>query len=214
MNKYSVVSTVVPNGVDHDIFNTCKTYLPKDSCIYLCVATNVPRNNLEMLINTFINIFDINDNIFLILKTNSDKFKNVHNHIIVSNEDMSNLKMASLYKQCNFIISVSHCEGFGLPLCEAIACGKNIISPYYGGICTFIEEKYTISIPFSIVHIPNHIHDAFGNWVYISKEALYKSIMYSLKIFKDDKYIEVDLNERFYWKNIANSIVSTYKRYD
>jgi hypothetical protein len=97
---------------------------------------------------------------------------------------------------------------------EVVTNKKNIISPYYGGICTFIEEKYTISIPFSIVHIPNHIHDAFGNWVYISKEALYKSIMYSLKIFKDDKYIEVDLNERFYWKNIANSIVSTYKRYD
>ena len=170
----------------------------------MCVATDVPRKNIDLLISCFVKL----NHICLILKTNTNRFQNIQSNIIIIDYDIPDHKMAELINQCHFAINVSISEGFGLPLCEAIACGKMIIAPYYGGIKTFANTNNTIPIPYKINDLSLEFHDFFGQGATFKEADVIQSIMKAYELFKKQSIQSVSLNPVFYWKNIVLSLIN------
>ena len=203
LDKYDIHSIVVPNGINHNIFKPNPSLLNNQICKVLCVATDVPRKNLDLLISCFVKL----NHICLILKTNTNRFQNIQSNIITIDYDVSDEKMAELINQCHFAINVSISEGFGLPLCEAIACGKMIIAPYYGGIKTFTNASNIIPIPYEVNDLLFQFHDFFGQGATFKEDDVIQSIMKAYELFKKQQVTPVTLNRNFYWKNIINSLI-------
>ena len=203
LDKYDIKSIVVPNGINHNIFKPNQSLLNNQICKILCVATDVPRKNLDLLVNCFIKL----NHICLILKTNTNRFQNIQSNIITLDCDIPDDKMAELINQCHFAINVSISEGFGLPLCEAIACGKRIIAPYYGGIKTFANPDNIIPIPHEINDLSSQFHDFFGQGAVFKEDDIIQSIMKAYEMYQKHSVQSVMLNPVFYWKNIVNSLI-------
>lgn len=203
INKYNIQSIVIPNGINHNIFKSNQSLLNHQVCKILCVATDVPRKNLDLLINCFKKV----NHIYLILKTNTDRFKNVQSNIITIEYDIPDEKMAELINQCHFAINVSISEGFGLPLCEAIACGKMIIAPYYGGIKTFADTNHVIPIPYEITDYSTRFHDFFGEGICLKEDDVIQSVLNAYKLYQLQKLPSITLNPIFFWENIVRSVV-------
>ena len=126
---------------------------------FLTVAQWGPRKNLENTINWFIEEFFDNPNVGLIVKTFakgnsvSDRisaikkleillrnYENMKCKIYLLHGDMSDKDMHSLYKQpkVKALVSLTHGEGFGLPLFEAAYSGLPVIAPEWSGHVDFL----------------------------------------------------------------------------
>lgn len=210
VSKYNIPSIVVPNGIDHHVFKPNIGLLDNNACKVLCVATDVPRKNLDLLVEAFTNYITENktsDDFYLILKTNTDRFKNTHSNIIVIDYTISDEQMVVLINQCHFAINVASSEGFCLPLCEALACRKMCIAPYYGGIRTFLKESHVIPIPYSLVPVPKGIHDCFGNWLSFNVIDVVNALKIAYRMYKTKNIKVTVLDPSFFWENIVRSVI-------
>ena len=125
---------------------------------YLVVVQNGPRKNLENTIKWFVEE-NIDQEVGLVVKTfiknnsimdrvSADKFiKNMLKEyperkckVYLLHGDMSDEEMHSLYvhPKIKCLVSLSHGEGFGLPIFEAAYSGLPIIAPGWSGQCDFI----------------------------------------------------------------------------
>jgi len=53
---------------------------------------------------------------------------------------MTRDQILSLHKQCDCYVSLNRCEGFGIPLTEAMLAGKPVIATQYGGAEDFLNK--------------------------------------------------------------------------
>jgi hypothetical protein len=157
---------------------------------YLVVVQNGPRKNLENTIRWFVEE-NIDQEVGLVVKTfiknnsimdrvSADKFiKNMLKEyperkckVYLLHGDMSDEEMHSLYvhPKIKCLVSLSHGEGFGLPIFEAAYSGLPIIAPGWSGQCDFIyapqqgnvkkkkkkgKQPYFAEVEYSIDHIPD-----------------------------------------------------------
>lgn len=61
--------------------------------------------------------------------------------------------MRGLYKACDCFVLAHRGEGFGLPLAEAIACGKPVITTAFGGQTDFCTRLDTLLIDYSLTPV-------------------------------------------------------------
>ncbi len=164
MNNYRC--TVPIDVVNYPVRKLEKTKLDLDFTTdfnFLVVAQWGPRKNLENTIKWFVEEF-IDEPVGLVLKTS---FKN---HCVMDREhaekrikdllsqykdrkwkvyllhgDMSSEEINSLYQHptIKYMVSLTHGEGYGLPLFEAVYNGLPLIVPAWGGHCdfTYMPEK-------------------------------------------------------------------------
>ena len=125
---------------------------------YLAVAQHGPRKNLENTIKWFVEE-NIDQKVGLIVKTsikNGSIVDRIHMENLLSSllekyperkckvyllhGDMSDAEMHSLYvhPKVKAIVSLTHGEGFGLPLFEAAYSGMPVIAPGWSGQCDFL----------------------------------------------------------------------------
>lgn len=127
---------------------------------FLTVAQWAPRKNLENTIKWFVEEF-IDKNIGLVVKTNVannsiiDKYetekriKNILNlydnrkcKVYLLHGDMTDNEMTSLYRnpKIKALVSLTHGEGFGLPLFEAAYNELPVIAPDWSGHVDFLYK--------------------------------------------------------------------------
>tara|TARA_R110000824_G_scaffold218617_2_gene405334 strand:- start:417 stop:1688 length:1272 start_codon:yes stop_codon:yes gene_type:complete len=146
---YPVKKIKVKNKIDLDL---------KYNFNFLTIGTFIPRKNLENTIKWFVEQF-YDDEVGLIVKTsvakNCLKDREVTEHrlkeilkeydgraceVYLLHGDMSEEEMTSLYQhpKVKSFVSLSHGEGFGLPLFEAAYNALPVIAPAWSGHCDFL----------------------------------------------------------------------------
>jgi len=125
---------------------------------FLTVGTWIPRKNLENTIKWFVEEF-YDQKVGLVIKTSAAKnclrdrrfceerlYQLLHEYkgrkcqISLLHGDLTESEMTGLYNHSKIkaIVSLSHGEGFGLPLFEAAYNGLPIIAPNWGGQVDFL----------------------------------------------------------------------------
>lgn len=157
---------VIPHGFDPDRFKENKTKLHintnKKIKILLNVAQPHIRKNLEGTLEAYGRAFTNKDDVCLVLKvvdkkpeapfevsfsevfkTFKDKFKN-HAEVVVIKNFIDNIE--ELYNSCDILFSMTRSECFNFPALEALASGKVVIVPNWGGHLDFLNEENSILV--------------------------------------------------------------------
>jgi glycosyltransferase involved in cell wall biosynthesis len=159
---------VVPHGVDLNIFNPNITPFKLQTTKKVKFLHNaIPHHRKlhERVIKGFVDTFTGDDDVCLVLKTKfltptSDKpfeidvkvileealkgMKNPPEIEVINNKFIDDI--GSLYTACDVVVSMSSCEGFCLPLLEALACDKLIIAPRHGGQLDFLNDDNSLLV--------------------------------------------------------------------
>jgi glycosyltransferase involved in cell wall biosynthesis len=163
---------------------TTKVSLPelKHDINFLCVAQMGPRKNLGNTIQWFLQEFH-NDDVGLVIKTNRSRnclMDRILSHntlrgmveqypdkkcsIYLLHGDMSDEEIHSLYKheKISAFLTLTHGEGFGLPIFEALYSDLPVIAPGWSGQVDFLyddnnkEQFYSVS--YDIRHVQKEAH--------------------------------------------------------
>jgi glycosyltransferase involved in cell wall biosynthesis len=149
---------VVHPGVDETIFNP--QILPESQIKsipefkFLCVARfEDQRKNIPQLISTFIKTFK-NEPVKLILPmTVSEEPPIAHPQLIYISPVTDSKTFAQIYTSCDAFVLPTRAEGWGLPICEAMACGLPVITTLYSAVTEYANEDLIYPINFEITDI-------------------------------------------------------------
>lgn len=179
---------VVPNGVNvqrfhpdvppYDFAANPKTrHLNSETYKFLFVGGTISRKGIDVLLDAYDRAFTRNDNVTLIIKDfgTSSFYANQGMStliqalqrkpggadIIYLTEDMTEAEIASLYAASDCLVHPYRGEGYGLPIAEAMACGKPTILTGYGAALDFANDANSYLIPCAIQHLPEK---RIGDW--------------------------------------------------
>ena len=174
MNPEKVIT--VPNGYDDSIFNhkPVKPYTDKidpKKYNFVFVGNGQWRKGIDILLNAWKDAIKRYDHCALIIKDNPQiygvnnllneiiklQYKTQCGEIIYIDDQLSDLEMASIYKNSKFLIHPYRAEGFGMHVQEAVACGCYPFLPEVGPHNDFIPED--IGIRFQTNSIPINLTD-------------------------------------------------------
>ncbi len=151
---------VVPNGADTKIFTPeGPTSRPQGArkFIFLFVGGPIRRKGVDLLLEAYKAAFDPGEDVSLILATSGSAGVYQHNSLLPQIQRAANdpqyphvqplldsfddAMLASLYRGCDAFVLPYRGEGFGMPLLEAMACGKPVITTALGPSKDFCSEK-------------------------------------------------------------------------
>lgn len=176
----STPMAVVGNGVDHLLGISPEPLpraLPAARFRFLHISSCFPRKGVDILLKSYGNAFDINDDVALIIKT----FPNPHNdvaeqlkhlrhgnprypHVELIEDDWTPGQIASLYQSCHALVAPSRGEGFGLPIAEAILYRLPVIVTGWGGHLDFCTEENAWLINYTLQYADTHLGLANSLW--------------------------------------------------
>jgi glycosyltransferase involved in cell wall biosynthesis len=162
----SIPVEVIPNGIDPNVFYPeGPTLRPQGSrsFVFLFVGGAIRRKGVDLLLEAYQAAFDPGEDVSLVLNVSSSAGAYQHNSLLQQLQNVANdpasphvqplldslddATLASLYRGCDAFVLPYRGEGFGMPLLEAIACGKPVITTALGPSRDFCSEEtaYLIS---------------------------------------------------------------------
>ncbi len=225
---------VISHGVGNEYKNTSTITLPtnKKFKILVNIAQNHIRKNISGLLEAYGKAFTNKDDVCLILKGKNTAIKNKFevslyeciNTFKKNFPDHAEIKfftefiddMSSLYRSIDVVFTLSHCEGFFFPGLEAIASGKLVIAPNWGGQLDFLNASNALLINGKEVRAnPNSMYwepKLNAIWFQPDIDEAADKLRYAYininwlneRAEKQKDYI----NKEFNWQNISNKITS------
>lgn len=80
---------------------------------------------------------------------------------------MTRDQMLALHKQCDCYVSLNRCEGFGIPLTEAMLAGNPVVTTHYGGSEDFLTSDTGYPIDYRLTPVagmPWPMYRGYMNW--------------------------------------------------
>ncbi len=183
---------VLPYGFHPAIFNReVKPWRPPGcrGCVFLYVGGTIRRKGTDLLLQAYGDAFSPNDDVTLVIKdTGSSAFYQHSNllpqirsmmrrtntpHMVLLTQEIDDAKLASLYRGCDAFVFPSRGEGFGMPLVEAMACGKPVVTTDAGPAPEFCsrEASYLIRATETLVpDIPPPFGEFSGAWTWFEPD--------------------------------------------
>jgi glycosyltransferase involved in cell wall biosynthesis len=171
---------VIPYGIDTEIFKPEGPSWRPESCrrfAFLFVGGAIPRKGIDLLWTAYEKAFSVADDVSLIIKDVGaatfytgqslvDKIRVATRkprspHLLILDDEIDDSKLAALYRGCDILALPYRGEGFGLPLAEALACGKPVIATGLGPAQEFCPPEASFFIPAQIVQFYNP-QDLYG----------------------------------------------------
>ncbi|RMF59067.1 MAG: glycosyltransferase, partial [Calditrichaeota bacterium] len=147
---------VIPNGVDPARFHPdVKPFSlrTKKRFKFLYVGGTIHRKGIDLLLRAFTEVFSASDEVCLVIKDlGGDSFyqgqtfrakiqeqvkKKDAPEIEYIDAVLAEEEMAGLYTACDVLVHPYRGEGFGLPILEAMACGRAVIVTHGGAALDF-----------------------------------------------------------------------------
>lgn len=166
--------TVIPNGFDSKIFRReGATLRPQSSrdFVFLFVGGAIRRKGIDLLLDAYKSAFDPGEPVTLILLISSSSAAYQHNswlteikaaatepthpHILPIFESIDDPTLASLYRGADAFVLPYRGEGFGMPLLEAMACAKPVITTAEGPSKDFCDNANSYLVPATIEPVPD-----------------------------------------------------------
>jgi glycosyltransferase involved in cell wall biosynthesis len=153
-NNLNKIIRKVPHGIDPELWNIENRYLT-DKFIFFHVGGPTARKGGQRVVDAFLDLFDGNDDVMLILKSNEDTecrfyengvdFKSAaaHPQIISINYQVSVEDLVRLYNRSHCLVYPTNGEGFGLIPFQGIATGLPTIVTNATACADFAE----LSVP-------------------------------------------------------------------
>ncbi|MDW8208455.1 MAG: tetratricopeptide repeat protein [Chloroherpetonaceae bacterium] len=172
---------VVPNGVNTDRFHPgvapfdfqkhpATRHLRPETFKFLFVGGTIPRKGIDVLLDAYDRAFTARDDVVLIIKdfgTHSFyanqgmgaliqalQVKPGAAQIVYLTDDLTEDEMAGLYAACDCLAHPYRGEGYGLPIAEAMACGKPTLVTDFGAALDFANPDNSYLIPATVQRLP------------------------------------------------------------
>lgn len=164
---------VIPNGVDTKLLRPDGPRWRPEECrefVFLFVGGLIRRKGFDLLLQAYGDAFTADDDVTLIIKEFGSNGVYQHNslvsqvdlfranstnpHVVQLNSNLDDTKMADLYRGSNVLVLPYRGEGFGMPLLEAMACGRPVITTAAGPAPEYCDRTFSWLIPAEEVACP------------------------------------------------------------
>ena len=165
---------LIPNAVDGEIFRLDgpAAHPPKSrGFVFLFVGGTIRRKGIDLLLEAYGDAFLPDDDVTLIVKELGSQTFYGHNtligkvqqfaaraaspHTLLITEELDDRSLAALYRGADAFVLPYRAEGFGMPLVEAMACGKPVITTGEGPAVEFCAADEGYFVPATEVPIPD-----------------------------------------------------------
>ena len=163
---------VVPNGVNTERFHPAVkpiTLPTAKQFKFLFVGGTIARKGIDVLLDAYVRAFTSRDDVALVIKDfGANSFYAGQGagaliaaiqalpgapEIIYLSDDLTEADLPGLYAACDCLVHPYRGEGFGLPIAEAMACGKPVVVTRYGAALDFANEHNAFLIPATVVRL-------------------------------------------------------------
>ena len=225
-NGITIPTKVVPLGFNPDVFKSIKSTRDSTYRFFFPGKFEI-RKSFEIVTEIFERAFTPKDDIEIIfLPTNlfiGEQNKEWADYLL-SSKLSSKIKIisrlntpqevASLYNQCDCVVSFSKAEGFNLPLLEGLACGKQVIATNYSAHQQYLTNQNSFLV--DVDGLENAFDGVFfdgkkGDWALIGENCKSKLTEALKTVYKNGKVINeegIKTAEKFTWENSAKQIIT------
>ncbi len=185
---------IVPCGIHQDALSGfgLATSLPTSAGFrFLHISSGFPRKGVDVLLDAYFAEFSATDDVCLVLKT----FENIHNttaehlamlrrehpagpEVVSIERELPDYQYLGLYRACDCFVSATRCEGFGLPMAEAMAFGIPVIVTDYSGHLDFCDDQTAYMIESTLVDSASHFKVPGAKWAEPSVASLRSHMRY------------------------------------
>lgn len=192
---------------------------------FLHVSSCFPRKGVDVLLRSYGDGFDADDDVVLIIKTFPNPHNEIHtwlkeakenNHkfpdVIIIEEDMPVSKLKALYQQCHALVGPSRAEGFGLPFAEAMCSGLPVITTGWGGQLDFCNDETAWLVDYTFTPAETHFELFDSVWAEPSRSHLTK-VMREVYALPVEKRLQKPNNgrslilENYKWIDVSKRLV-------
>jgi len=160
-----------PNVAPYDFAqNPLTQHLRPETFKFLFVGGTIARKGIDVLLDAYDRAFTAKDDVVLIIKDfGTQSFyanqgmvtliqalqqKPGGAKIVYLNGDMTEAEIAGLYRACDCLTLPYRGEGYGLPIAEAMACGKPTVVTDFGAALDFANPTNAYLIPATLKNLP------------------------------------------------------------
>ena len=140
------------------------------------ISQLIDRKNIELLVESFCEAFDSNDNVALFLKlyrgnyTSNEQIETVRYvnaifnkykkapPIFIIKDILTYDEIKTLHSLCDCYVSLTKTEGFGLGVFDAYQSKKDIIVTGYGGHLEYLQKDYDGLVPYKLESVNSEIY--------------------------------------------------------
>lgn len=228
---------VIPHGINLEDYQAKTKYSLGTDKKFKFLNISIPhrRKNLDLLLDTYYDIFSDKDDVCLVLKTSFDLPKynfEINVREIIRNKQIKYQNkigglpqveiistriedMAPLYQSCDALVSASSSEGFGLPFLEALASKKIVIAPRCSGQLDFLNDSNSLLVDVKEVLASPDIQywvPSVGATTYLPISESLSKLM--LKAYYENDFLQESFKlesnktvELYTWENAAKKIM-------
>lgn len=144
---------------------------------YLHISSCYPRKGVDVLLAAWAQGFTHEDGVELVIKTFPNAFNTVaqqiaqlratypdHAPIILIEEDISEDQIHQLYASADAVVCPARGEGFGLPMAEAFAHGKPVVTTGFSGQRDFCTPETAWLCDFRFAYSRSHLGMSVSVW--------------------------------------------------
>lgn len=173
--------TVIPNGYDPNIFSPEGTRFRPQGCrdfVFLFVGGAIRRKGFDLLLEAYQAAFLAGESVTLVVLASGSFGAYQHNslsaelraasanpkhpHVLPIFETIGDPMLADLYRGADAFVLPYRGEGFGMPLLEAMACGKPVITTSAGPATDFCRASESYLVPAQQEIVPDDPPERLG----------------------------------------------------
>ena len=191
---------------------------------FLHISSCLPRKGIDVLLSAWGEAFRHDDNVVLIVKATPNQHHSIENDVIaldqtypdhapvvVINRSLSDQHAYELFRAADVIVCPSRGEGFGLPLAEALAIGKPVVTTCYGGQMDFCNDDNAWLCDYDFAYAKTHLSVPNSVWVEPRLNSLVACLRAAHAATPEERARRAQSGRRlvlsrFTWDNVASRL--------